>query len=411
MLLVEKHIFNKGSERFSSLDEICFLSKNLYNVGLYEIKKHFEDTGKWLRYNELEKKLRLSNNVDYFSIPNNSSQQTLMLLDTNIKSYFKALKQFKKSKTDFTGCPKFPNFKHKTKGRNIIVFTCNQFRLKEDGYIYFPKKSKISPLKTKIKKDIQQVRIIPRNNNYVIEIVYKFREVIKDSFNSNYLSIDMGVNNLATCYNTKCNESIVINGKPLKSINHYYNKKKSKLQSKLGFYLDRSGKKVQYSTSNKIKQLSNKRNNKVSNYIHKSTKAIVDYCLENNIDNIVLGKNKGWKQDINLGKKNNQTFVHIPFNMFESYLIYKSKKFGLNIIITEESYTSKCDSLALESLGKQETYLGKRVKRGLFQSSTNRLINADVNGALNILRKVIGDDFINLSNIGLVVKPIKVNLY
>lgn len=418
MRLVEKHIFYKSNKRFNSLDNICFLSKNLYNAALFKIKNHFEINGKWIRYNELEKDFRINNNIDYISLPNNSSQQTLMLLDTNLKSYFRALKAFKKSKTSFTGCPKFPNYKHKTNGRNVVIFTSVQFRFKEE-YIYFPKKSGISPIKTKLSNDtkIHQVRIIPKNNSYIIEIVYHYNEIIKDKLNNEYLGIDLGVNNLASCVTTKGNIPFIINGKPLKSINQYYNKKKSEYQNKLGFYINNKGEKQQLSKSKRITRLTNKRNNKINDYLHKSSKMIINYCKENQIDNLVLGKNEGWKQEINIGKRNNQNFVQIPFNLFESYLRYKSMKEGINFITREESYTSKSSSMDLDFIpdykrgnGNKYKFSGKRVCRGLYKSEKGLLLNADINGSINILRKEIGDDWLKpiILNRGFVIDPIKV---
>jgi putative transposase len=410
MKLVEQHIFHKTSNRFKSLDNICFLSKNLYNSALYRIKNDFDSNGKWLRYNELEKEFRTSDQKDYISLPNNSSQQILMLLDSNLKSYFKGLKSFKKSKTSFSGCPKFPFYKHKTKGRNIVVFTSVQFRFK-DNKIFFPKKSGISPLSTKLSKDskIQQVRVIPKNDLYVIEIVYNFQEKINLNKNNEYLSIDLGINNLASCITTKDDIPFIINGKPLKSINQYYNKKKSYYQSKL----ELNNKKK---CSKRITKLTNKRNNKINDYLHKSSKLIINYCKENQIDNLVLGKNIGWKQEVKLGKKNNQNFVQIPFNKFESYLSYKCIKEGINFLLREESYTSKASSLDMDFIPNFDSkedhiFSGKRIKRGLYKTCDGTLLNADINGSINILRKEIGDDWLKpiILNRGFVVNPIKVS--
>lgn len=406
MKLVEQHIFNINSKRFESLDDICFLSKNLYNYSLYRIRKHFEETGKTLRYNELEKELKEQNQIDYRSLPNNSSQQILMLLDRNMISYFQTLREWKRNPKKFKGCPKIPRFKHKTKGRNIVVFTYTQFRFK-DGYIYFPKKSNLQPIKTKLTngEKLKQVRIIPKFDNYVVEIVYEKDFQRKENYNDNYLGIDLGLNNLASCIKSDLSKPFIINGKPLKSINQYYNKKLSKLKSQLRKNHDKE-------SSKRIRKLTLKRNNKIKDYLHKSTKHIINYCEQNNIDNIVLGKNKGWKQEIELGKKTNQKFVQIPFNMFESFLSYKCEKSDIKFISREESYTSKCSALDLEEIKKHEEYKGKRKSRGLFYSKSNIKINADINGAYNILRKEIGDDFIKnkiLPNRGLVVSPIKVN--
>jgi putative transposase len=405
MILTEQHIIKRHSKDFRSIDTICFLSKNLYNYSLYQIRKHFEETGKFLTYNDLEKELRTSKQIDYISLPNNTSQQILMLLDRNMKSYFNTLKSWKKDKKKFKGCPEVPKFKHKTKGRNIVVFTSNQFRLKENK-IFFPKKSGLKSIRTKIlNHKIQQVRIIPKLDYYVYEVVYKIDDLIKENYNDNWLSIDLGLNNLATCITSKIDKPFIINGKPLKSTNQYYNKKYASLKSNLE-------KNHKRKSSKKLRKLTLKRNNKIKDYLHKSSKFIIDYCIENKIDNILLGKNKGWKQEINIGKKNNQNFVQIPFNLFESYLSYKSEKFGLKFKTREESYTSKCSAIDLEQIKKHEKYLGRRKTRGNFHSKNNIRINADVNGSYNILRKEIGDDFIKnkiSSNRGLVVSPIKIN--
>jgi len=418
MRLTEQHIFYKESKRYSSLDRICFLSKNLYNFCLHKIKEEFNNSGKWIRYNELEKELRTIKQIDYVSLPNNSSQQIMMLLDVNLKSYFKALKVFKKSKTAFSGCPKIPNFKHKIKGRNIVIFTSVQFRFK-NGHIFFPIKSGIAPIKTKINADnkIYQVRIVPRNGFYTIEVIYEFKEKINPILNNKWLSIDLGLNNLATCVTTNGDTPFIVNGKPLKSINQYYNKKKSKFKSKLGFYINNKNKTVQYGTSKKINNLTNKRNNKVNDYLHKSSRLIINYCIKNDINNIVLGKNTGWKSNVKMNKKTKQTFVEIPFNRFESYLMYKCQKEGMNFISREESYTSKASALDLDEIPTYNLksnlnyeFSGKRVKRGLYKSRNEILINADVNGSINILRKEIGDEWLKpiLFNRGFVVNPLKI---
>ena len=418
MRLVEQHIFNKESKRYKSLDDICFLSKNLYNSCLYRIKNEFNDSGKWIRYNDLEKEFRTTKQNDYIALPNNSSQQIMMLLDTNFKSYFKGLKAFKKSRTSFTGCPKFPKFKDKIKGRNIVIFTSNQFR-HVDNNIYFPKKSGLKPIRTKLTSDtkIYQVRIIPKNDNYVVEIVYEFKEKNIEIINNDWLSIDLGLNNLATCVTTKGDKPFIINGKPLKSMNQYYNKKKANLNSKLGHYINYKGERVQYCKSKNINKLENKRNDKINDYLHKSSKMIIDYCKVNDINNIVLGKNIGWKLEINHGKKNNQNFVEIPFNKFESNLMYKCQKEGINFVSREESYTSKASAMDLDNIpiynyknNSNYEFSGRRIKRGLYKTKDNTLINADVNGSINILRKEIGDDWLKpiLLNRGFVGNPMKV---
>src|SRR5574343_352002 len=406
MILTEQHIITKKHKDFRSIDNLCFLSKNLYNSCLYHIKKTKEETDKFIRYNELEKKFKLENQSDYKSLPNHTSQQIMMLVDKNLKSYFSLLKLWKKDKSKLSGCPQFPKYKHKTKGRNVVIFTTNQAILKFNDVIKFPKKTGLSPLTTKITGKLNQVRIVPKSSHYVIEVIYEVQEKIKPEINNNYLSLDLGLNNLLTGYDSSSQSSFIINGKPLKSINQYYNKTKAKEQSRLN-------KNHNKHNSKKLIKLNNKRNNKIKDYLHKSSRFIVDYCVKNNIDNLVIGYNSGWKQNINLGRKNNQNFVGIPFLELINMIKYKSELEGLNFLTTEESYTSKCSSLDLEEITKHETYMGKRTKRGLFTSSNGTKINADLNGSINILRKVTGDKVVKqtLTSRGQVNWPLKINLH
>ena len=404
MILTEKHIINKSDKRWKSLDNICFLSKNLYNSALYYIKKYKEETGKFIRYNQLEREFKINNQSDYRIFPISSSQQTLMLVDKCITSYFKLLSKWKKDNKSLSGCPKFPKYKDKIKGRFITVFTIDGAKLK-NGYIYFPKRSGLGPIKTNV-QSLKQVRIIPQSSCYVIEVVYEKQEKEK-IINDDYLSIDLGINNLMTCFDTKNNKSFIVNGKSLKSINQYYNKKKAKLQE----HLMKNHKKY---SSNRLNKLTLKRNNKISDYLHKSSRFIVDYCVKEDIGNVVVGYNKEWKNECNMGKKNNQNFVQIPHYKTINMLNYKLILNGINFITNEESYTSKCSALDLEPLNKQENYMGKRTKRGLFISSNGTKINADLNGALNILRKVApdkGQEIVQTQRRrGQAIWPLKINL-
>lgn len=405
MNLVERHIISKNHKQFRQIDCVCFLSKNLYNAGLYTIKQHFLETGKWIRYNQLEKLFKTTNQIDYRSLSIASSQQILRLLDTNLKSYFRAIKSWKRDNKKFTGCPKFPKYKDSVKGRNIMIYDAGQLSKLHDHKLVFPKKDRIQPINIKCpKEDIRQVRIIPQSSCYVIEIVYNFNETVKE-INNEYLAVDLGVNNLAAVVNTKNNDHLLINGKPLKSINQYYNKKLAKLKSNL----TKNNKKH---TSNNIQKLSLKRNNKINYYLHHASKQIINYCIDNEIDNIVIGENINWKQNVNIGKQNNQNFVQIPFDKFKNQIKYKSQKVGIKCTTINEAYTSMCSALDLELISKQDIYLGNRIERGIFQTNDGILINADINGALNILRKEIKrDEFIHRLNRGFVTNPLKINLH
>lgn len=213
--------------------------------------------------------------------------------------------------------------------------------------------------------------------------------------------IDLGLNNLCSCISNAGLVPFIVNGRIMKSFNQWYNKRKAKLMSYVG------GK----GTSERLRQLNNYRNFWIEDYIHKVSRYIVNYCITNNIGSIVIGLNKGWKQKINLGKKINQKFVEIPFSRLIDKISYKCKLVGISFQINEESYTSKVDHLAFEKLGKHDVYLGKRKKRGLFQSSVGKLLNADINGAIGIGRKVFGDSFVNMIiDSGFAFNPIRVNI-
>ena len=403
-IYVERHIF----VNVSMLDELCFKSKNLYNKANYVIRQKFIETSKqakdgeleraeWIRYIQIDKIAKQEDWPEYKELPAQTSQQILRLLDKNWLSFFKAINIWKKDKTKFSGRPKLPKYKKKD-GKNIVIFTGQQVRLR-DGFIHFPQKANLSSLKTKIDK-IQQVRIIPQATCYVIEVVYKVNPEQIDVDKNNILTIDLGLDNLATCV-SNVEKSFIINGKPLKSMNQYFNKLKALFQS----YVDSNG------TSNRIRKLTHKRNMKVQNYLHQISAFIRKYCIEYKIGTVIIGKNIGWKQDINLGKKTNQNFVNIPFDTLIKQLQYKLSDIGIDVILVEESYTSKIDHLAYESLEKHEHYLGKRIKRGLFQSSIGKLINADVNGCIGIGRKVIGDSFIEMiANRGHAYCPVRFNV-
>jgi putative transposase len=361
-----------------TLEELTHLSKNLYNYANYQIRQHFFDTGKMLGEFDLTLKLARENQVDYRAMPMaQSAQQTIKLLFKNWKSFFKSIEGYKLNPKKYLGRPKLPKYLKKD-GHNILIFTNQNCKLK-DGYIHFPKKSKIEPLKTKITSKIKQVRVIPQATCFVVEVVYE-KDIQKVNLvNDTYLSIDLGLNNLVTTFNNIGENPFIINGKIIKSINQYYNKKKAKLMSYIG---DRG-------VSNRINRLSHKRECKINDYLHKSSREIVNYCIKYKISTIIIGDNKNWKQNINIGKRNNQSFVSVPFSKLIQMINYKAEEVGIIVKTTEESYTSKIDHLANEEMKKQERYLGRREKRGLFKSSFDIILNADVNGAIGIMRKVV----------------------
>jgi len=402
MKLVERHIIHPTDSRYDTLDDLCFKSKNLYNQALYRVRQQFFADKTYKDYYVVNEELHKENQVDYRALPANTAQETLKLVHQNYSSFFNA---FKKGITS----ARIPKYLDKTKGRQVVVYNHMTLSAKSlrEGIIKLPK-SEIS-FKTK-KTMIKQVRIVPRNNYIVVEVIYEVneKELLED--NRLYMSIDLGINNLATCTSNVGN-AFIINGKPIKSINQYYNKKKAKLQGELES-------KNKAKTSKRVQRLTMKRSNKINDYFHKASRYVVNHLVTNSINTLVIGKNNGWKQEANIGKVNNQNFVGIPHNTFIDMLNYKCQMEGINVIVTEESYTSKCsffDNDHIPTYGKDDTAFnpsGKRVKRGLYRTKDGMFINADVNGSLNILRKqlkVVCDDIVCPADRGYVMNPLKIN--
>lgn len=395
MKLVERHIIMNNKE----LENLCNRSKLLYNQVLYYLRQSL--FGKIQKFSEYDigKLMAEFDDADYRSLPAQTSQQTIKLVFRNWKSYWNSKKEYKTNPSKFKTNPRLPKYKKKL---FKVVFTNQQTKLRK-GYIYFPKNT-IFPLKTKV-DNICQVRIIPQAVCYIVEVVYNKEEQDYELNNNNVLSIDLGLNNIVTGLTNVGLQPFLVNGKIIKSFNCWYNKKRAFLQSKL--------EKKKYN-SKKIEYLTLYRNCWIEDKLHKISDYIIQYCKDNDIGTIVIGKNLQWKQNINIGKRNNQNFVNIPHARLMQKIVYKGKLIGINVKEQEEGYTSKCDHLALEVIEYHKVYLGKRVKRGLFKSSVGKLINSDVNGALGIglKAKVFRKSFIkSLLDSGLVLNPIKINIF
>lgn len=378
MQLTETLIINKNDNFYEECERLTFLSKNLYNSGLYYVRQEYFKDKSYKNYYNVNNYFVNTKQKDYYELPTKVSQQILRLVDKNFKSFFGLLKN-----KDKLGLKKvrIPRYLDKLKGRQVVIYTIQSISQKElKNNIVKLSGSNISFKLREGIKNINQVRIVKHEttNTFNIEVVYtvKEKELLKD--NKRYGSIDLGLNNLITL-SSNVIKPLIINGKPLKSINQYFNKKLSELKSK------------GVEKSNKIKRLCNKRKNKVNDYLHKASRYVINHLVSNNLNTLVIGKNKDWKQEINIGKVNNQNFVNIPHDKLINMLIYKCLLEGINVIINEESYTSKCSFLDNEAICNHEEYLGKRIKRGLFKSHLGKLINADLNGSLNILRKAVGD--------------------
>ena len=405
-----KLVYKFRKPKCNQLDLLCSISKKLYNQANWYVRQDFFHLGNWLRYEDLD--FILKGTYHYKLLKAQTSQQLLKVLDKNWKSFFNAIKERKKDKKKFNGMPRPPKYKKdcnnlliftnqnsKIKG-NIITLTMSKLFINKYPKFKEPIKITIPQYKKKSFEKYQQIRILPRKRFYDVEIVYK-KEVKKVELSQgSYLSIDFGLNNLITTVENKNTKPIIISGKILKSINRQWNRRKARLYSIKD--------KQNLMWTEQLDKITTTRNTVVKEYLHKTAQLIVGYCIKNKIGNICLGKLKEIKKNIRMGRRNNQNFVNLPIQMLKQMITYKAHLVGIKVHEVDESYTSKCSSLDLEPIQKHKNYVGKRIKRGLFRGS-NYLLNADVNGALNILRKVVGDGFIqNLSDRGWWFQPVRI---
>ncbi len=410
MGLYMKLVYKFRHPKIVHLDLLCSISKKLYNQANWYVRQDFFHLENWLRYQDLNFILQHSDN--YKLLKAQTSQQILKTIDKNWKSFFNAIKERRKNRNKFNGRPKPP--KYKKENSYFLIFTnqnskitnnkliLTMSKLFKETYPNFKKPIEISipHYKNKNFEAYQQIRILPRKNFYEIEIVYK-KEVKKSKLDTKkYLSIDLGLNNLITAVENRNIKPIIVSGRVLKSINRQWNKQKARLYS--------TKDKQNLKWTNRLDSITINRNSVITDYLHKTAQFVVGYCLKNQIGHICLGNLDNIKQNIRMGRRNNQNFVNIPIQKLKQMITYKAQLVGIQIHEVNESYTSKCSSLDLEPVQKHKNYVGKRAKRGLFRGS-NYLLNADVNGALNILRKVVGDGFIrNLSDRGCWFQPVRI---
>ncbi len=403
MQLVEKHMISKTDARFELIDRAAFASKNLYNAALYEIRQHFIFCGKYLNYNQMAK--RMQKHEAYRSLPRKVSQQVLKLLDKNWKSYFEATRAYEEDSSQFRGRPKLPGYKDKKEGRNVLVYTIQAISKPalRNGII------KPSQLGIEIRtrhRNIDQVRIVPKKAGcYIVEVVYTEEEMQEDVNHYLVASVDIGVNNLvALTSNKRGFVPCLVNGRPIKSVNQFYNKQICKMQKKMS---------SNHHTSRSLERVAAKRTRRIDHYMHTTSIRIIDLLVREGIGTLVIGKNPGWKQECKMSKKNNQHFVQLPHARFIDMLTYKAKLVGITVLVQEESYTSKASFLDRDPIpvfGEEDadkvTFSGRRVKRGMYKASNGRKFNADINGSYNIMRKALPNVFTD-NGIGDVNKAIR----
>jgi IS605 OrfB family transposase len=378
MQLVERHVINRNHKFWHLVDKQAFLSKNLWNLANFHCRQHFFATGKKLGFTELYH--LISKSVDYKAIPSKVSKQIIRRLDQAWVGFIQSQKAWFKNPNKFLGKPKIPSYKDKTQGRNIVSYPGEAVSRKalKKGICQLSMCEIAVPTNAKV---VIEARIIPKACCYILEIVYE-QESQSLTTGEAIAGVDLGLNNLlAVTSNQTGVKPFLINGRPLKAINQFYNKCKAILQSK--------------EASRQIRDLTHKRNCRVENYLHTASRRVIDWCLVHGRGTLIIGKNEGWKQQINIGKQNNQQFVNIPHARLIEKLTYKAQLVGIKVVITEESYTSKASALNNDPLPKYGEALtkfsGRRIKRGLYKTVTGKLINADINGSLNIARKVIPD--------------------
>lgn len=370
----ETIIIKEDHPKFKIIDQQCFHSKNLYNEANYTIRQKFIEDGEYISYRKMNFDFKTHENYKLtFSQPANC---TLRLLDKNWKSYFEAIKDWKEHPKKYLGMPKLPKYLPKD-GRFPWMIPNNQ--------LYYDYEKSTIYIRNRLMNDYDwhcrclgrpiQVRFIPHNSYYAMEIIYEVELEETEPQGNNVVAIDIGVDNLITMTNNVGERPIIINGKILKSINQRYNKEKAKIQSEL---MKCNGQ----HWSKKLDTLTYKRYQRIKNYIHNASALVIKWCVEHNIDTLVVGKNDTWKQDA----KHMQNFTYIPYEMLLNQLEYKCKNAGIKYIEINESYTSGTSYLDGEEPVKGNYDNSRRIERGLFQSK-EMLINADVNGSLQIMRK------------------------
>ena len=374
--------------QFKRLKELTHHAKNLYNQTLWTLKEAFEATGLYFSYPKMDKAMKqvenLEGSVNYRLLKAKVSQQTLRQLDKNFKSFFRCHQDFQENPGKYKGQPKPPRFKHKQ--YDNLIFDYQAFSVK-DGVVILEKGLSFSLPKKLIGKTIKQVEIVPKYRHFEAILVFEDDEIVDTVLpNDKVMAIDLGLNNLATCVTNGVQKPFIIDGRQLKSINHHYNKRYWKFQSHLKKTRNRKW-------SNRLQRLTDKRNARIADYLHKATHQITDICVQKEISKVVVGDVTKSLNQINLGKKTNQNFVNLSLGQFIDKLRYKLELHGITLEVINESYTSKASFVDDDVLPKKyepnktHTFSGKRVKRGLYRSQNGTVVNADANGAYNILKK------------------------
>ena len=413
-LTVKQQVKHLSKEDYITIRELCHTAKNLANEAIYNVRQHYFTEGEFLKY---EKNYTLlKNSPNYKTLNSNMAQQILKEVDGLFQSFFGLLKLVKQGKYAFMGC-KLPHYLPKDgyttliigfvrlKGNQLILPFSNSFKKTH-------KSVEITIPPILFDKTIKEIRIIPKANARFFEIQYIYEaECIQRNLNTNNaLALDLGINNLVTAVSNS-GQSFIIDGKRLKSINQWFNKENARLQSiKDKQHFSRK-------PTNRQKAVARNRNNKVNDYMNKTVRRVIDYCIINNIGTLVVGYNETFQHNSHIGKQNNQNFVNIPYGQLHNKLEYLCKLNDIVFVKQEESYTSKSsfwdrDNIPVYNADnpKEYQFSGRRLQRGLYKTASGKIINADVNGALNIMRKSSVVDMNILYSRGEVDTPIRIRI-
>ena len=413
-LTVKQQIKHLSKEDYNSVKELCHVAKNLTNEAIYNIRQYYFTEGAFLKYEKNYALLKSSPN--YKALNSNMAQQILKEVDGSFRSFFSLLKLAKQGRYDFKDC-KLPHYLPKDgyttliigfvrlNGNKLILPFSNSFKK-----THKPVEIVIPPIL--LDKEVKEIRIIPKANARFFEIQYIYKaECIQRNLNKNRaLALDLGINNLVTAVSSD-GSSFIIDGRRLKSINQWFNKKNARLQS----IKDKQG--LGKKTTDRQKAIARDRNNKVNDYMNKTARKVIDYCITNDIGTLVVGYNETFQRSSHIGKRNNQNFVNIPYGKLRAKLEYLCELNGIIFVKQEESYTSKASFWDMDTLPvydgdnpKEYQFSGKRIHRGLYKTASGKLFNADVNGALNIMRKSSVVDMNILYGRGEVDTPVRIRV-
>lgn len=407
MQLVERHLIKPNHELYRTLDDLTFKAKNLYNHGLYLYRQSYFEHKKnpktpVLSWTDIDKSLRAQGHADVRALPSKVANAVLKNLGENITSFWKLVRL--KREGGLAQKPRLPHYLHKTDGRYPLSFNYQTFGTKRgsNNELFLCPKGLNLPIPTKVANP-KQVRIVPDHNNFIIEVIYNVEERAPKS-TSKYAGIDLGVDNFATITFSTPNKPLIIKGLELKSVNQGYNRLIAKAQSLLPDSLK---------TSKPIHRLWSRRSWILKTKIHQMTAFLATLFDEMQIEKVFIGKNSGWKQGLPFGKKVKQRFAYLPYETFIEQLQYKCQLRGITVVAQEESYTSKASFLDNDTIpvyGETENpeFSGRRIKRGLYKTRNGLLINADVNGSYNILRKGLANNQLSFNVDNPLIHPLVV---